>query len=82
MFIKTKQLYQLTEFDNLENGIDVIGIQVSDITLINFYNSPTKHLSKNWLDLISSYRNVILVGDFDAYHPRYDPPVKTWTVMV
>ena len=41
MFIETNmQFNQLTESKNLENGNEVIGIQVSDTTLINLYNSP------------------------------------------
>ena len=46
--IKTdKQFNKLTKFDNLEKGNEVIGIQVSGITLIKLYNSRTKHLFKN-----------------------------------
>ena len=80
MFIKTiTQFNQLTEFDNLKKENKEIGISVIKITLINLYNSPTTHLSKDLLDLISSYKNVILVGDFNAHHPLWDQHLKTLT---
>ena len=78
MFIKTNmQFHQQTKFDNLDNRNEAIRFQVSDIILNNLYILPTKHLSKNLLDLNSSYRNVILVGDFNAHHLLWELQVKT-----
>ena len=57
--------------DSSDNLVELMGIEVSWVTIINLYDKPNNILSINKLNALSKYKKTsnLIAGDFNAHHP-------------
>ena len=54
------------------NSIEIMGIKVSNVAIVNVYNPPSNSIDKRCLPLITKFPEVIICGDFNAHHKMWD----------
>ena len=48
-----------------------MGIEVKNMNIINVYNKPSNNLFNSLLSLLCTIDNVVICGNFNAYHPTW-----------
>ena len=54
------------------NNLEIMGIKVSNVAILNLYNLPSNSIDKTCLSFITQFPNVMICDDFNAHHKMWD----------